>query len=227
MTYCNGYSQVCIQGVCEGSLCKTIGTNSTWDECYISHDGSLNDNQKLRLCNLACKNENDTCYVSDDKHIPHEFKIVVDEVKNYSRLDAEKEISVAAGTPCDNYRGYCDVFHRCRGVDNDGPLERLKNLIFGEETLSSIKDWIIIHWWGVMLIAVGAVVVMGVFIKVCSVNTPSENPKHKKIRKQNDKKRGPVKNPGPYYINGKNNPREGKDRPRDHRNTRNVEMGNI
>uniref|UniRef100_A0A8W8NJ34 Disintegrin domain-containing protein n=1 Tax=Magallana gigas TaxID=29159 RepID=A0A8W8NJ34_MAGGI len=82
--------------------------------------------------------ENDTCYVSDDKHIPHEFKIVVDEVKNYSRLDAKKEISVAAGTPCDNYRGYCDVFHRCRGVDNDGPLERLKNLIFGEETLSSI-----------------------------------------------------------------------------------------
>uniref|UniRef100_A0A8W8NU76 Talin-1 n=1 Tax=Magallana gigas TaxID=29159 RepID=A0A8W8NU76_MAGGI len=165
--------------------------------------------------------------IKDDKHIPHEFKIVVDEVKNYSRLDAEKEISVAAGTPCDNYRGYCDVFHRCRGVDNDGPLERLKNLIFGEETRSSIKDWIIIHWWGVLLIAVGAVVVMGVFIKVCSVNTPSENPKHKKIRKQNDKKRGPVKNPGPYYITGKNNPREGKDRPRDYRNTRNVEMGNI
>lgn len=49
-----------------------------------------------------------------------------------------------SGTPCDNYRGYCDVFHRCRGVDNDGPLERLKNLIFGEETLSSIKDWIIV-----------------------------------------------------------------------------------
>lgn len=235
MTYCNGYSQVCIKGVCEGSLCKRIGYNSsnvklynsTWDECYISHDGSLNDNQKLRLCYLACKNENDTCYVSDDKNIPHEFKIVVDEVKNYSRLDAEREISVAAGTPCDNYRGYCDVFHRCRGVDNDGPLERLKNLIFGEETLSSIKDWIIIHWWGVLLIAVGAVVVMGVFIKVCSVNTPSENPKHKKIRKQNDKKRGPVKNPGPYYITGKNNPREGKDRPRDYGNTRNVEMGNI
>ncbi|XP_065932489.1 disintegrin and metalloproteinase domain-containing protein 10-like [Magallana gigas] len=204
MTYCNGYSQVCIQGVCEGSLCKKIGTNSTWDECYISHDGSLNDNQKLRLCYLACKNENDTCYVSDDKHIPHEFKIVVDEVKNYSRLDAEKEISVAAGTPCDNYRGYCDVFHRCRGVDNDGPLERLKKLIFGEETRSSIKDWIIIHWWGVLLIAVGAVVVLGVFIKVCSVNTPSENSKQKKIRKQNDKKRGPVRNPGPFYITGKN-----------------------
>lgn len=44
---------------------------------------------------------------------------------------------------------------------------------------------------------------------------------------QNDKKRGPVKNPGPYYITGKNNPRGGKDRPHDHRNTRNVELGNI
>lgn len=49
-----------------------------------------------------------------------------------------------SGTPCDNYRGYCDVFHRCRGVDNEGPLERLKNLNLGKETLSSIKDWIIV-----------------------------------------------------------------------------------
>lgn len=235
MTYCNGYSQVCIQGVCEGSLCRRIGYNSsdvtsynsTWDECYTGYDGSLSVWQKIKMCYLACrKKDNDTCHVSDNQSIPLEFKNVVDEVKGLSNIK-NGEISVAAGTPCDNYRGYCDVFRRCRGVDNDGPLERLKNLIFGEETLSSIKDWIIVHWWGVMLIAVGAVVVMGVFIKVCSVNTPSENPKHKKIRKQNDKKRGPVKNPGPYYITGKNNPRGGKDTPRDNRNTRNVELRNI
>uniref|UniRef100_K1PJW0 Talin-1 n=1 Tax=Magallana gigas TaxID=29159 RepID=K1PJW0_MAGGI len=103
--------------------------------------------QEIVHCSELIKDENDTCYVSDNKHIPHEFKIVVDEVKNYSRLDAEKEISVAAGS------------------------------------------YTRIHWWGVMLIAVGAVVVMGVFIKVCS----------------NDKKRGPVKNPGPYYITGDQN----------------------
>lgn len=48
------------------------------------------------------------------------------------------------GIFCDNYCGYCDVFYRCCGVDNDGFLERLKNLIFGEEIFLFIKDWIIV-----------------------------------------------------------------------------------
>ncbi|XP_061191097.1 disintegrin and metalloproteinase domain-containing protein 10-like [Saccostrea echinata] len=217
MTYCNDYTQVCIKGVCEGSLCKRIGYNhsshahwnSTWDECYIGMSGSLSVEQKENLCYLSCKPDaNDTCYVSEDqKGIPDIFSNLVQEVKNKRRDNSP--ISVASGTPCNNYQGYCDVFHRCRGVDNEGPLERLKNLIFGEETLTTIKDWIIEHWWGVMLIVVGVVIVMGVFIKVCSVNTPSEDPKLKKFRKKNKKERGPVKNPGPYYIGGYNKGREG------------------
>ena len=48
------------------------------------------------------------------------------------------------GSPCNNFQGYCDVFSRCRGVDNDGPLQRLKNLIFNEKTLENIKNWIIV-----------------------------------------------------------------------------------
>ena len=49
------------------------------------------------------------------------------------------------GSPCNNFRGYCDVFHKCRGVDADGPLARLKNLIFDPKTLQSIKDWIVVR----------------------------------------------------------------------------------
>jgi len=50
--------------------------------------------------------------------------------------------SVPTGSPCNNYKGYCDVFHRCRGIDNDGPLARLKNLIFSEETLTNIVNFL-------------------------------------------------------------------------------------
>jgi disintegrin and metalloproteinase domain-containing protein 10 len=46
------------------------------------------------------------------------------------------------GSPCNNYQGYCDVFKRCRGVDAEGPLSRLKNLLFSKETFTDIVDWI-------------------------------------------------------------------------------------
>ena len=43
-----------------------------------------------------------------------------------------------AGTPCDNFRGFCDVFHKCRSADSDGPLARLKNFLLSED---KVKDW--------------------------------------------------------------------------------------
>ena len=49
-----------------------------------------------------------------------------------------------AGSPCNNYQGYCDVFYSCRGVDAEGPLTRLKNLIFSPTTLKTISDWIVV-----------------------------------------------------------------------------------
>ena len=51
-----------------------------------------------------------------------------------------------SGAPCDNFKGYCDVFQKCRSVDADGPLARLKKLLFNKETLMSIKDWIIVRF---------------------------------------------------------------------------------
>ena len=51
-----------------------------------------------------------------------------------------------AGAPCNNFRGYCDVFQKCRDVDADGPLARLKKLLFNEETFNEIRDWIIVSY---------------------------------------------------------------------------------
>ena len=51
-----------------------------------------------------------------------------------------------AGAPCDNFKGYCDVFQKCRAVNEDGPLARLKNLLFNKETFNDVRDWItVIH----------------------------------------------------------------------------------
>lgn len=39
-------------------------------------------------------------------------------------------------------QGYCDVFQKCRAVDAEGPLARLKNLLFNQDTLNSVAEWI-------------------------------------------------------------------------------------
>lgn len=49
---------------------------------------------------------------------------------------------ICTGAPCDNFRGYCDVFQKCRAVNEDGPLARLKNLLFNQQTINEIRDWI-------------------------------------------------------------------------------------
>jgi disintegrin and metalloproteinase domain-containing protein 10 len=51
-------------------------------------------------------------------------------------------LSLRPGAPCDNFQGYCDVFLKCRAVDAEGPLARLKNLLFNKQTLLNIAQWV-------------------------------------------------------------------------------------
>ena len=60
-----------------------------------------------------------------------------------------------------NSQGYCDVFHKCRQVDAEGPLVRLTNLIFNERALTSAREWLTSNWWAVLLVGIGLVVVTG------------------------------------------------------------------
>ncbi len=50
-------------------------------------------------------------------------------------------VLLRVGSPCDNYLGYCDHFHKCRKIDENGPLGRLFK-IFSKENAESVKDWI-------------------------------------------------------------------------------------
>ena len=54
---------------------------------------------------------------------------------------------VKAGSPCNNYNGYCDVFQRCREVDPSGPLATLRRLLLSDESIASLKKWIEDHWY--------------------------------------------------------------------------------
>lgn len=46
------------------------------------------------------------------------------------------------GSPCNNYKGYCDIFRKCRSVDANGPLARLKSLVFDPETIKTMSQWV-------------------------------------------------------------------------------------
>ena len=47
-----------------------------------------------------------------------------------------------------------------------GPLVRLKNLLFNQETLLTIVQWVTEFWWAVLLMGIAFVIFMAVFIKV-------------------------------------------------------------
>ena len=181
-TLCLDNSKVCVDGYCAGSLCSKIDYANqgkvTWVECFVKGNGDGSVADKERQCLLGCRKNvtGSTCYSSGDdltsKTDATAFKALLDLIS-----PGNAKVELAAGSPCNNYQGYCDVFKRCRGVDAEGPLSRLKNLLFSKETLTDIGDWIKEYWWAAILIAIGLVLFMGLFIKVCAVHTPSSNPK--------------------------------------------------
>ena len=98
------------------------------------------------------------------------------------------------GSPCVGTQGYCDIFSKCRAVDAEGPLVRLKNLILNPKLMGTIREWVTTYWWAAALIAIGLIVFMVAFIKICSVHTPSSNPRKPPALKITDTLRRPIKN---------------------------------
>ena len=73
----------------------------------------------------------------------------------------DKNIEQFPGAPCNDFNGYCDVFLKCRAVDADGPLSRLKNKFFSKEAILGYLEWIKQYWWAVALMGVGLIILMG------------------------------------------------------------------
>lgn len=158
-TLCNSDSQVCLNGVCSGSICERFGLKMC---TCASQDGK---DEAAELCHVCCMENNtlSTCAsTGSDRWAKHFNKTVK---------------TLRPGSPCNDYKGYCDVFMRCRLVDADGPLARLKKAIFNAELYENIAEWIVDHWWAVLLMGIALIMLMAGFIKICSVHTPSSNPK--------------------------------------------------
>lgn len=120
-TECNMGTQVCWKGSCTGSICQKYDL----EECFLTAKRGAKADE---MCEVACqrRNQPDTCRRTSEIEI----------MKNVSGL------KLRPGSPCNDFQGYCDVFQRCRPVDAEGPLARLKNLLFNKKTLISIKQWV-------------------------------------------------------------------------------------
>ncbi|KAL9927282.1 zinc-dependent metalloprotease kuz isoform 2-T11 [Glossina fuscipes fuscipes] len=174
-TKCNNDTALCIKGDCSGSICLLWNMS----ECFLTSQ-AVPHVDKRRLCELACQNGNDTNTCRSTSEFAHLYDL------------PEGGISLRPGSPCDNFQGYCDVFLKCRAVDADGPLVRLKNLLLNRETLLTVAQWVTENWYIVVLMGIGFIIVMGAFIKCCAVHTPSSNPKKRRARRISETLRAPM-----------------------------------
>uniref|UniRef100_A0A8C4N466 Disintegrin and metalloproteinase domain-containing protein 10 n=1 Tax=Eptatretus burgeri TaxID=7764 RepID=A0A8C4N466_EPTBU len=154
LTLCSNGTRVCINGQCSGSVCQ----KHNLEECSCTGEDAQ------QQCHVCCMRpgEPETCASTEDARWSTEFN--------------GQALLLQPGSPCNHFRGYCDVFLRCRLVDADGPLARLKKAIFNPELYKSLAQWIQEHWWAVCLLALAVIMLMGGFVYVCSAHTPSSNP---------------------------------------------------
>ncbi|XP_045438123.1 disintegrin and metalloproteinase domain-containing protein 10 isoform X4 [Pipistrellus kuhlii] len=157
-TDCNRHTQVCINGQCAGSICEKYGL----EECTCASSDSKDDKE---LCHVCCMKKMDLSTCASTGSV------------QWNKHFMGRTITLQPGSPCNDFRGYCDVFMRCRLVDADGPLARLKKAIFSPELYENIAEWIVDNWWAVLLMGIALIMLMAGFIKICSVHTPSSNPK--------------------------------------------------
>nr|XP_046208203.1 disintegrin and metalloproteinase domain-containing protein 10-like isoform X3 [Oncorhynchus gorbuscha] len=158
-TACHGETQVCLNGGCSGSICEKYGL----EVCTCASVEGKDETDEL--CHVCCseKMNPNTCSSTGSEKLAGFFN--------------KKVTTLPAGSPCNDFKGYCDVFMRCRLVDADGPLARLKKAIFNPELYENIAEWKKAHWWAVLLMGIALIMLMAGFIKICSVHTPSSNPK--------------------------------------------------
>ncbi|KAG7274273.1 hypothetical protein CRUP_037200 [Coryphaenoides rupestris] len=170
---CNGVSPMCpasepkanlttchmdTQG-CSGSICEKYGM----EVCTCaSQEGQ---DEAVEMCHVCCmeRMKPNTCSSTGSERWQSFFN--------------KRVITLQPGSPCNDFKGYCDVFMKCRLVDADGPLARLKKAIFNPELYENIAEWIVAYWWAVLLMGIALIMLMAGFIKICSVHTPSSNPK--------------------------------------------------
>merc|ERR1712106_602674 len=160
-TVCNE-EFVCFLGECTGSICLAYGLES----CQCSQGV---DDSDTKACELCCKEpgENQRCMSSFELNLPPK-----DVPDMYSK----------PGTPCNNYKGYCDVFQKCREVDPQGPLLTLRRLLLSDKSIATFKRFIIKYWYTVIFAAIAVIALMATIVKLCGKKTPLLHRKRRRRR---------------------------------------------
>ncbi|XP_040076937.1 disintegrin and metalloproteinase domain-containing protein 10 [Ixodes scapularis] len=166
-TLCNHGTQICEDGHCKRSVCAKYNLN----ECFLTGSYRTPD----EMCLIACS-----------EPVPQS------ECKEACEFELMKELCgrrMEPGAACDDMRGYCDVFRKCRRIDTQGPLSLLHDLVFGHMGLRNV---LVRYWYiAIVLIALGGVLMM-LLIRVCAVHTPSSNPNLQRSRKVGESLKDPV-----------------------------------
>ncbi|CAN7941003.1 unnamed protein product, partial [Ixodes hexagonus] len=96
------------------------------------------------------------------------------------------------GSPCNGLRGYCDVFHKCRNVDEEGPLARLQRIFFGTGSINAIHEFVTSHPIVSAVMLIGFVWFMVLMFRCFAVHTPTNNPHKRPAFKLKDTIRRPL-----------------------------------
>ncbi|XP_022109880.1 disintegrin and metalloproteinase domain-containing protein 10-like [Acanthaster planci] len=156
-TKCDNGRKVCSNGACSLSVCSIHNL----EECQCSTE--------TEKCEICCQNPDQpaSCVAASRINI---------------RGPNEELLYKDAGSPCDDYMGYCDFFDSCRLANEDGPLAGIiRKIFFSEEDQLTdvIWSWIMANWWVILIIVVVLIIVMILVVFVCERLIPTTNPWHK------------------------------------------------
>lgn len=132
--------RVCFNGECSGSVCLAYGRTAC--QCAPEVGGNWYDQ---KLCHICCM-DGDVCRSS------------------YDLTDVPDGL-VQPGTPCNDFKGYCDVLRKCRSVDSSGPLSRLRNLLSSDATWKQVKDFIEERWYVPLIGGLSVIIIMVLIVK--------------------------------------------------------------
>ncbi|XP_064463781.1 disintegrin and metalloproteinase domain-containing protein 10-like [Ornithodoros turicata] len=153
MTVCNNNTQVCKDGECTGSVCEKYGL----EECSLGKGYSF-----AEQCVLACRDKR-----GSRRCLP------ACSIKNMRALCGAK---MMPGAPCNDMKGYCDIFSKCRTINAEGPLSRVHAMIFGTSKEGSLQEYITNNFWLVTLFMLGFLGLLTLAIQCFAVHFPSSHP---------------------------------------------------
>ncbi|XP_069784523.1 disintegrin and metalloproteinase domain-containing protein 10 isoform X3 [Narcine bancroftii] len=155
-TLCNQGLLLCVNGQCSGSPCVqyglqqcSCGAQFTEEECHL-------------CCQIPGKAQ--SCASSSSALLQQYFNRTL--------------LTLSPGSPCRRKQGYCDRLYKCRLVDDDGPIARLKNAIFDPHEYEGVSEWMKEYWWALLLgiLILGALMASTVFLFGKTLDSDKEEP---------------------------------------------------